>query len=97
MPGADAAAKIIGLKDQFAKAQSFRAQSEANINLAKSQLAQIDSRMKELGINPEQAEAELVALEEGLQGQIDTLAKGLSAEITVYNSIIAISNKALGR
>ena len=83
----DITAQIVALKTQVASAQKLRAEAEAGLGVAKQRLAEVDAKLKGLGLNPENAEVEVAALEEQLQKAITDYAKAVNAEIAAYNEV----------
>ncbi len=91
----DIAAKIIDLRGDVQRAQKLRTEAEFNLNAAKKKLEEVDAALKGLGLNPDNADTELAALEAQLNKTVAELQAAISAEIAAYNEIIESSKRAL--
>jgi chromosome segregation ATPase len=91
----DIAARIIDLRGDVQRAQKLRAEAEVNLNAAKKKLEEVDAALKALGLNPDNADTELTALEAQLTKTVGELQAAISKEIGAYNDIIESSKKAL--
>lgn len=91
----DIAVRIVELRGDVQKAQKLRAEAEANLSVAKQKLEDVDKQLKALGLNPDNADVELTALEDQLKKTVGELQTAISKEITSYNEIIAASKQAL--
>lgn len=90
----DITQNIVALKASVASAQRLRAEAEAGLSVAKQRLAEVDGKLKALGLNPEEAEVELAALEAQLEKAVGEFTVALSAEITIYNEVVLASKAA---
>lgn len=91
---ADLGSRIVNLKAEVAKAQQMRATCEANLTVAKQRLAEVDKQLKDLGLNPENCDVELSALETQLAALVEDLSTKVAAEIKSYNEIVAATRQA---
>jgi len=91
----DIAVRIVELRGDVQKAQKLRAEAEANLGVAKQKLTDVDAQLKALGLNPDNAEQELSALEGQLKKTVGELQAAISKEIVSYNEIVAASKQAL--
>ena len=91
---ATTADRILKLREDAAKAAKLRADAEASVALAKQQLAQTDEALKGLGIDPENCEQELAALEGQLDQLVNELSVKVAEEITVYTGILDVAKAA---
>jgi predicted nucleic acid-binding Zn-ribbon protein len=83
----DPAQRILALKAQHASTVRLRAEAEASLEMAKNQREQVYNRLKELGIDPDNADQELSALETQLEETMGKLSEAMNAEIRSYNAI----------
>ena len=88
------AQRIVNLREASATATRLRVEAEASVNVSKQRLAEIDGKIRELGLNPEHADVELQALEAQLDKTVAELMVAITSEITSYNEIIAASKAA---
>ncbi len=93
--GKDLATQIIELRGDVQRAHKLRAEAEANLGVAKKKLEEVDAQLKGLGLNPDNADTELTALEAQLTKTVGELQAAISKEIAAYNEIIAASKQAL--
>lgn len=82
------ATKIGELRDLIDKNRQLRATAEANITFAKNRREQIDNRLREIGINPDNADQELKDMEEAFEVMAAQLKIELVEEASRYNDII---------
>ncbi len=90
------AAKVVDLRKQVEANQKLRSDAEAHLALAKSRLQQIDNRLIEVGINPENVNADLRDLETQFEASYEKLKIELSEEAQRYNEIISKSKATIG-
>ncbi len=88
------AQRIVGLRDAVTSATKLRAEAEASVNVSKQRLAEIDAKIRELGLNPDNADVELQALEAQLDKTVAELQVAIASEIASYNDIIAAGKVA---
>jgi chromosome segregation ATPase len=88
------AQRIVGLRDAVTSATKLRAEAEASVNVSKQRLAEIDAKIRELGLNPDNADVELQALEAQLDQTVTELQAAIASEITTYRDIIAAGKAA---
>lgn len=82
------AQKILELKNQSNSSIRLRAEAEASLRQAEQSRDAINTRLKELGVDPENAEVELAAAEDQLKITVAELTTALNAEVEQYNSIL---------
>lgn len=90
------AGRISSLRSDVQTNQRLRADAETRLALSKQRLNQIDSRLREIGMNPDNVDAELADLETQFTVLADSLGKELKAEAADYNKIIEQIKPALG-
>lgn len=88
------AQRIVNLREASATATRLRVEADASVNVSKQRLAEIDGKIRELGLNPDNADVELQALEAQLDKTVAELLVAITSEITSYNEIIAASKAA---
>jgi chromosome segregation ATPase len=88
------AQRIVGLRDAVTSATKLRAEAEASVNVSKQRLAEIDAKIRELGLNPDNADVELQALEAQLDQTVTELQAAIASEIMTYRDIIAAGKAA---
>lgn len=91
----DIAARIIDLRGDVQRAQKLRAEAEVTLGAAKKKLEDVDAALKKLGLNPDNADVELSALEAQLTKTVSELQAAITKEIGAYNEIITASKAAL--
>lgn len=90
------AAKITDLRQQVLKNQRLRSDAETRLALSRQRLSQIDARLMEIGINPDNVDEQLQDLENQFSVLADALAVELRTEAEGYNKIIEQTKPALG-
>jgi chromosome segregation ATPase len=90
------AAKVVDLRQQVDTTRRLRSDAEAHLAIGKSRLQQIDSRLREIGINPENVDAELQELESQFETQISKHKQELTQEAERYNEIINKTKQSIG-
>lgn len=86
--------RIVRLRGLAAKAQQMNADATAAVGYARHQLEQIDGELKAAGINPENAEQEVAALEAQLDTTTRELETQLTAEIAELTRITDLARQA---
>jgi chromosome segregation ATPase len=87
----DVVAQVAALKAESEKAVALRAQAEAQLGVAKRELAKIDADLTALGVEPEQAADHLRVLEEQLAVTTTELSALIEHELSAYREILAAS------
>ena len=82
------------LKLQEATAQKLRTEAETLRRVAQQRVEAIDAEIRSHGVNPDNLEPELAALETELSAQVDDLSQRIAAEIAAYQTIIAAAKAA---
>jgi len=90
------ATKVVELRQLQTSNDRLRAEAEAGIAFARERLKQIDTRLTEIGIVPDNVDQELRSLEEQFGVAADLLKKELLAEAVTYNEIISKFQTSLG-
>ncbi len=93
-PPPTTAQRILTLKEQAASTQRLRAQAEAAVNLATSQVAQVDAELTRLGVTPDNCEAELAALEAQLEQSITEFEARVAQEAQECTNILTTARQA---
>lgn len=90
------ATRVSELREAVQKNQRLRSDAETRLALSKQRLTQIDNRLREIGINPDNVDAELVDLESQFTVLADNLSVELTTEAQSYNTIIEQTKPAFG-
>lgn len=90
------AARVASLREAVQRNQRHRADAETRLSLSKQRLTQIDKRLQEIGINPDNVDAELLDLESQFTVLADNLSVELKKEAESYNTIIEQTRPAFG-
>jgi chromosome segregation ATPase len=90
------AGKIASLRGAVQTNQRLRQDAETRLSLSKQRLSQIDNRLTEIGINPDNVDEELKDLESQFTVLADNLSNELKQEATSYNQIIEQTKPAFG-
>jgi chromosome segregation ATPase len=90
---AELTGRVLALRDSVTRSASLRAQAEAQLSAARQQLGKIDSQLKELGIEPDNAEQELSRLETALDSKIADMHRLVNEEIATYNKVVEASKQ----
>lgn len=96
MPDQTLAQRLIDLKQQKETSLRLRAEAEGGLELARKRFDQVTARLKELGVDPENADQELAAAQLQLDKNIQELQEKLKLEIASYNAINESVRSALG-
>lgn len=91
----DIAGQIVKLRGDVATAQRLRAEAEGTLSVAKAKLTEIDAGLKQLGLNPENADVELAALERQIETTVTELQAAVTTEIAAYNEILKAAKAAM--
>jgi chromosome segregation ATPase len=91
---ADLVQRILDLRKRVDQATDLRGKASTALEVAKQRLADVDARLKEHNINPEQCEQELAALEQSLDQHVTEFDAKLTEEIAAYNRILAAASAA---
>jgi chromosome segregation ATPase len=83
----DIASQLQALKDKAAQADRERAAADARVTEAKSRLKEIDDQITALGVKPDEAEAQVAALEAQLATDIAAINAQLDAELAAYKAL----------
>jgi len=83
----DLATQFINLKERVAASGQQRAEAEASLRMARGQLTEVESEMREMGIDPDNAEQELSALEDELQLLMTQKEEQVAEELEIYSQI----------
>lgn len=92
---ADLMTRINALRELETTANARRATAEANLALVKQRLEQTEAEIRALGVEPENAEQELVTIESQLEQAVTQLTDLLIAEIKASEDVIASTSAAL--
>lgn len=84
----DATQRLTTLQQQIQAADRQRAQAEAQSQLAKQQLAEVDAKIRALGIEPDDAETELANLDHRIQEDVQAIELALQQETAAYQAIL---------
>jgi hypothetical protein len=87
----DVVAQVATLKTEAARATALRAHADAQLGVAKQTLDKIDAQLRELGVDPANAEQEFLLLEQQTGTPATQLQAALRAEIAAYNEILAVA------
>lgn len=79
---------VSNLRTSVATNQRLRADAETRVALSKQRLDQIDDRLRELGINPDNVDEELQELKNQFTILAEKVASDLREESVTYNAII---------
>lgn len=90
------AGKIADLRQSVQNNQRLRHTAETRLVISKQRLSQIDKRLQELGINPDNVDAELQDLETQFSMLSDKLKNELQLEAENYNKIIEQTKSVVG-
>jgi chromosome segregation ATPase len=96
MPEKNIATTITDLRESVKKNQRLRSDAETRLALSRQRLTQIDTRLVEIGINPDNVDEQLQDLENQFSVLAETLATELRTEAEGYNKIIEQTKPALG-
>jgi len=92
----DLATQFISLKERVAVTGKQRAEAEASLRMARGQLTEVEAEMREMGINPDNAEQELSALVDELQLLITQKEEQVAQELEIYSQINLKLQKVFG-
>jgi chromosome segregation ATPase len=87
--------QILKLREDVQRAHQLRAQAEGSLAVVQDQLTKTDAKLKELGLDPENCEAQLVEMQTELSRQMEALMASLRDEIAAYETIIKQAKAAL--
>lgn len=90
----DIVGRITKAKETAARTQQMRADANSAISFARSQLDSIDTELKGMGIDPENAPQELAALETQLGQTVDAIETQLAAEEAELKQILDLARQA---
>jgi chromosome segregation ATPase len=90
----DIAARIAKAKETAARAQQMRADANSAISFARTQLDAIDTELKAMGLNPENAPEELAALEAQLVASVADIEQQLNFEQAELTAILDLARQA---
>jgi chromosome segregation ATPase len=90
------AGKIATLREAVQANQRLRQDAETRLSLSKQRLQQIDNRLTEIGINPDNVEEELQELTNQFSVLAEQLGTDLKEEASRYNTIIEKTKPAFG-
>jgi hypothetical protein len=82
------------LKKAEEQALRLRTEAETLQRVAQQRVEQLDAEIRALGVNPETAEQEILALEAALSAEMTTVEAQLAAESDSYRQIIAAAKAA---
>lgn len=94
MATSDLAARIAAIKQTAADAQRLAGQCSSAQDFARTTLTQIDQELTAIGVNPENADADLSALEAQLEATVTEIEGKLAAEVAELNRIYALARQA---
>ena len=86
--------RILQLKKDVDKAAQQRAKAEAALGLAVRQLADAEDALKQFGVTPETAEAELATLRDQLEATLAELTITLAAETKACQAVLDAAKQA---
>lgn len=81
------AEQLLDAKKAFDATARARATAEAQQEMARKRVTEVEQEMTALGVTPETAEAEIRALHERVQTELKQLDQQLLAERTVYQQV----------
>lgn len=87
--------RVTELRKLDAQVTARRAQAEANLALARTQLEQTEKAIRALGFEPDTAEAALATLEAQLAQAVTDLEAMLRAELASCEDVIKVTTEAL--
>ena|SRR5215471_7247774 len=87
---------LLDLRTRANELTRLRSEAEGSIASAQTQLEQTNAKIKALGIDPENAEQELQALEDQLATMEQELSAAIDADRQDYLAILASTKAALG-
>lgn len=90
----DLTEQIKKLHTDYDRSQRLRTEAEVVLSVARTRLQETEAKLKELGVEPDKAEAEIETLEAGLKATVTDLQTRISAEIAACESIIAAGKQA---
>jgi chromosome segregation ATPase len=90
----DIVGRITKAKEAAARAQQMRADANSAISFARTQLDAIDTELKAMGIDPENASQELAALEAQLGQTVDAIEAQLATEEVELKQILDLARQA---
>lgn len=82
------------LHADFDRSQRLRTEAEVVLSVARTRLSETEAKLKELGVEPDNAEAEIATLEAGLRQTVEDLQARVAAEIAASEAIIAAGKQA---
>lgn len=91
---ADIITRITKAKETAARTQQMRADANSAIGFARSQLTAIDTELTGMGVDPENAEPELAAMEAQLDTTVTTMEQQLAAEEAELKKILDLARQA---
>jgi chromosome segregation ATPase len=90
----DLTTAIQALHADFDRASKLRTEAEVVLSVARNRLKETEDKLKELGVEPDKAEAEIATLEAGLRETVTDLQNRIDAEIAASEAIIAAGKQA---
>lgn len=90
------AGQIATLRSDIETNRRLRQDAETRLALSRSRLNQIDQRLQEIGINPDNVDEQISELEQQFTILADSLSVELKTEAENYNKIIEQTKPALG-
>lgn len=89
--------RILALRRDVERTAQLRMTATAHRQVAERQLAEVDERLKSLGIDPDHADIEIAALEGRITSEVAILQQQVTAEIASYNDIISSTRAVVER
>jgi chromosome segregation ATPase len=83
----DVTQKLQAIKEKAAQADRERAAAEARVADAQKRLKELDDQILALGVQPDDAEARVTALEAQLSTDLAAVETALDAELTAYRAL----------
>jgi chromosome segregation ATPase len=82
------------LHADFERSQKLRTEAEVVLSVARTRLSETEAKLKELGVEPDNAAAEIETLEAGLSKTVADLQTRIAQEIAACEAIIAAGKQA---
>ena len=92
----DVVKTLSSLKDDVVRAEKLFAQAEGTLAAARQQLLAVDDELRKLGIDPEQADAQLAQLEQELAVKAEALSLKVAERTQEYQRVLTLAQQVLG-
>ena len=83
----DMTSKLAAIKEKLAETDRQRTAAETRTAEAKKRLKEIDDQIAALGVKPDECEATVAKLEEGLAKELASVDAALNTELAAYKAL----------